>query len=264
MNTPYRNPERRYRAAETWRPDEQKFQVVVEETDLWITVPRRFDGQTARDTALAAIRRARGDIRLWSELCPPFRHSLSPLPAGTLPDRAPALVRAMADAAARMGVGPFAAVAGAVAQEVAAELVAALTAADLPPEVMVENGGDTYLYSRRERVVALLTAPEGGDCIGLKLGPKDFPLSLCASSATIGHSLSFGRGDLAVVRAASGSLADAAATAYGNMLKNAHDVHRVLRQAERDAVHGVDGVYAQCDGAIGLWGRMELAALAES
>ena len=170
----------------------------------------------------------------------------------------------MADAAARMGVGPFAAVAGAVAQEVAAELVAALTAADLPPEVMVENGGDTYLYSRRERVVALLTAPEGGDCIGLKLGPKDFPLSLCASSATIGHSLSFGRGDLAVVRAASGSLADAAATAYGNMLKNAHDVHRVLRQAERDAVHGVDGVYAQCDGAIGLWGRMELAALAES
>lgn len=208
---------------------------------------------------MAAACGARGELRVWSELCPAFRHSLNPLAYGTLPDHAPALIRDMADAAVRMDVGPFAAVAGAVAQTVAAKLAAGLAAAGLPSEVVVENGGDIYLYSQRERLVGLLPEPERNGMIDLKFHPEDFPLSLCASSATIGHSLSFGRGDLAVVRSASGSLADAAATAYGNMLKSGGDVNRVLRRAKRDAVHGVDGVYAQCDGVIGLWGRLELA-----
>lgn len=264
MNSPYRNPERRYRTAEAVRPDEQKIQVILEETDLWITVSRRFAADAARDAAVAAARRVRGEVSLWSELCPAFRHSLRPLPDDALPKHAPSVVRDMADAATRMGVGPFAAVAGAVAQHVASELAGQLRTLGLPPEVMVENGGDTYLYSQRERVVALLADPRSGSTVGLKFAPRDFPLSLCASSATIGHSLSFGQGDLAVVRSVSGSLADAAATAYGNMLKSSTDVERVLAQAERDAIHGVDGVYVQCGGRIGLWGRLELAALAAS
>lgn len=262
MTISYRNPRRSYRSADIQRNGEQKFQIVVEESDLWITIPRGW--AQARDAALEAVRRLRGEIAAWCEALPAFRHGLSPLPAGAVPDRAPAVVRSMDEAARRMGVGPFAAVAGAIAQAVADELADDLTRRGLPADVLVENGGDLYLHSTRERIVGLLADPESGGHVGLRLDPGDFPVSICASSATIGHSLSFGRGELTVVRGPGGSLADAAATAYGNMLRGPDDVDRVLARAARDAGIGVDGVYAQCSGKIGIWGRMELAVIREN
>ena len=86
-------------------------------------------------------------------------------------------------------------------------------------------------------------------------------MSLCASSATIGHSLSLGRGDLAVVRARDASLADAAATALGNRLRHAGDVEAALAWAEGMAEVGVEGAFVQCVGRLGLWGKIELEAL---
>lgn len=258
----YTNISRRYRATDVVRPGEQKFQVMVEETDLWITLPHTFAVDQARDTVLKTVLELRGHIRAWCETCPDFRHSLVPLPVATVPPSAPDIVRRMDRAARLAGVGPFAAVAGAIAQAVADDLARRLRQQGMEPEVLVENGGDAYLHSRQRRVVALLAMPEEGTSVGLTFAPEDFPLSLCASSAAIGHSLSFGRGDLAVVRSRDGALADAMATAYGNMLKGPDDVLRVTDQAAHDAALGVDGVYAQCAGHIGIWGGLELTALA--
>ena len=83
-------------------------------------------------------------------------------------------------------------------------------------------------------------------------------MSLCASSGRIGHSLSFGQGDLAVAAARDAALADAAATAFGNMLRTADDVPNVIDRAQRMQSHGIEGVFAQCGGKVGLWG-LELA-----
>jgi ApbE superfamily uncharacterized protein (UPF0280 family) len=121
----------------------------------------------------------------------------------------------------------------------------------------VENGGDIYIYSRRERIVGLLPDPQG-ETLGVRILPEDCPVSLCASSAHIGHSLSLGRGDLAVVRAADGALADACATMLCNMLREAGDVERAARRAESLHETGVQGVFLQCSGRIGIWGNMEL------
>ena len=46
------------------------------------------------------------------------------------------------------------------------------------------------------------------------------PMGICTSSGTVGHSLSFGKADAVCVKAKSVSLADAAATAIGNMVKS--------------------------------------------
>ena len=131
--------------------------------------------------------------------------------------------------------------------------------------VSVKTGGSDFLcmHSTRDRVAALLGDPENGARLGVRLARRDFPLSLCASSATIGPSLSLGRGDLVVVRAKSGAFADAAATALANLIDGGDDLDLVLARAKKLAPHGLEGVFAQADGKLGVWGKMELVALTE-
>ncbi|MDD4953205.1 MAG: UPF0280 family protein, partial [Desulfovibrionaceae bacterium] len=173
-----------------------------------------------------------------------------------VPESAPALARAMAAAAAACGVGPMAAVAGAIAQAVVERF------AGLSPNLLVENGGDIFMRSTRGRTVALLAEPGSGARLGLRLEARDFPLSLCSSSGTIGHSLSLGQGDLVAVRAKDAAFADAAATALANELGAASDLEAVVALARLLAPKGLDGVFAQCRGRLAVWGRMELVALA--
>lgn len=255
---PHSSPLRTYRRERPLRRDEQTIQVILEETDLHILLSAQADKAHMRDRLMERVTVLRGELTLWTELHPEFRASLLPLP---VPTQAPALVRAMHIAAGHMNVGPFAAVAGAIAQDVAEYAHALLLEKNLPGDVIVENGGDVFLISETDRVAALLPDPEGRSLVGLRLAASDMPLALCSSSARIGHSLSFGQGDLATVRAGNAALADAAATAYGNMLKGADSVPLVLQQAERDQDRGIEGVFVQCAGRIGIWGSMELAAL---
>jgi len=234
---------RAYRERCVLRDNERTFQVLVEETDLRVTC--------AEDLSLPMlelVRDLRGQIKAWMRVQPEFRTSLVPLP---VPAGAPEIVRRMAAGAQAAGVGPFAAVAGTVAQMVAEAFAAQA------PDLIVENGGDIYICSRRERIVGLLPDPRG-DPVRVRISPEDCPVSLCASSACIGHSLSLGKGDLAVVRAKDGAPADACATLLCNMLREAKDVERAVRRARSLQKAGVEGVFLQCAGRVGIWGKMEL------
>lgn len=245
---------RGYRKRTARHQDEVVFQVVVEETDLWVTASAGQSGlpivPDLPDRIAAYVTELRGQIKAWMLLAPDFRTSLVPVPT---PASAPEVARRMAHGADIAGVGPFAAVAGTVAQMVAERF------APVSPDIIVENGGDIYICSRRDRVVGLLPDPSSGEMIGVVVKAADCPVSLCSSSATIGHSLSLGVGDIAAVRARDASLADAAATLFGNMLQGPDDVARVTERAAAMAHLGIEGVYAQCGGRVGIWGNMELA-----
>jgi ApbE superfamily uncharacterized protein (UPF0280 family) len=243
MSKVYADCGRSYRERCVPRENERTFQVIVEETDLRVTC---FEDLSL--PMLELVTELRGQIKAWTRVRPEFRTSLAPVPvlAG-----APEIVRRMAAAAELAGVGPFAAVAGTVAHMVAESF------AERSPDLIVENGGDIYIYSRRERIVGLLPDPRG-EALGVRIQPEDCPVSLCASSAHIGHSLSLGKGDLAVVRATDGALADACATMLCNMLREAKDVERAAHRAESLQKIGVQGVFLQCAGRIGIWGNMEL------
>ncbi|MGE4263015.1 MAG: UPF0280 family protein [Desulfovibrio sp.] len=240
---------RSYRESVRPQAGETCFQVVLEQTDLFVTAQCDL-----RDPMLDLVRGLRGELKNYILMAPGFRESLVPV---EVPDSAPAIAREMARAASLVNVGPMAAVAGTFAQFVADRF------APVSPNLIVENGGDIYLHSTRERVVALLGDPVSGARLGLKLSRRDFPLSLCASSASIGHSLSLGKGELVVVRAKSGAFADAAATALANLVDTADDLDLVLARAKKMAPLGLEGVFVQAGGALGVWGKMELVALEE-
>ena len=233
------DPHRGYRERCAPRDGEHGFQLVIGETDLRVTavspLPEGF-----KDALAARVRTLRGELEAWIVLHPEFRHSLVPVPLSCSAPP-PEIVRRMTEASAIAGVGPFAAVAGTIAQMAAESLV------DRSPDLIIENGGDIFMYSRRDRVVGLLPDPESGVLIGLNVAASACPLALCASSATIGHSLSFGQ--------------DALATALCNRLQGPGDVKAVVGYARRFVKHGLTGIFAQCGGAIGVWGDMELTAV---
>lgn len=254
MKPVYLDSRRAYRDRCALREGECGFQVVVEETDLRVTavapLPEGFI-----ETLAGQVRLLRGQVQAWTVLHPAFRHSLIPVPLPETAVQIPPIVRRMTRAAAMAGVGPFAAVAGTIAQMVAECM------APLSPDLIVENGGDIYMYSRRDRVVGLLPDPEAGVTVGLAVKAADCPLALCSSSATIGHSLSFGQGELALVCSRDGALADALATAFCNRLQGPDDVRTVVELARKKARQGVTGVFVQCQGAVGVWGNLELAVV---
>ena len=247
MNRPrvHRSTFRAYRASQ--QPELVSFQVVIEETDLWVAAR-----QDLSEPMAGLARRLRGQIRSYAAVHPDFLTSLVPLEAS---EKAPEIVRRMCRASGLTGVGPMAAVAGTVAQMVAEEFCG------VSPDLLVENGGDTFLFSTRDRHIGILSVPGEDMRLCVPVRADEFPCSFCASSATIGHSLSFGKADLVVTRSRDASLADAAATALANALTGAEAMDGVLKKAEEWQQYGLDGVFTQCEGRIGVWGRMELAVL---
>jgi ApbE superfamily uncharacterized protein (UPF0280 family) len=160
----------------------------------------------------------------------------------------------MAEATAKLGVGPMAAVAGAIAEFVGKEL------SDYSPEVIIENGGDIYIKSRQKRVVGIYAGnSQLSGKIGLEIKGEDTPIGVCTSSGTVGHSLSFGKADAATVLADSATLADAAATALGNMVKTPDDITRAIDFAQY--IEGLQGVLVLIGDQIGMWGKIKICAI---
>jgi len=229
------------------------FQIKLKETDLDIGVRR---AAFAPDLALRTselVRRARKDIEDYIAVDPVFATTLEPHP---VPATAPDIVRAMAAASAPCGVGPMAAVAGAVAQWVGREL------ARFSRDVIVENGGDIYLRSRRGRTIGVFagTSPFTGTlAIELPREAAEDGLGVCTSSGTVGHSLSFGRADAAVIVAKCALLADAAATATGNRVKGKADLEAAVDYA--CSMPGVLGAVAIIGSDLAAKGQITLRRL---
>jgi len=217
---------------------------------------RAYERFTYKDAALR-FSSSRGDLirrelvrqrtllEEYIRLQPEFASTLEPL---ELLSEAPEIARAMARAALLTGVGPMAAVAGAMAQACAQAALAGGA-----PEAIVENGGDLFLASPEEVIVGLFAGdhPLSGK-LALRVLPAQMPVSICSSSSFLGHSLSLGDCDLATVVAADAALADAAATLTGNLVKSADDVEPVLERVR--GIPGVRGVLIVKDRRVGVAG----------
>lgn len=220
--------------------------VVVKETDLLVLAEREINGMV-RDIVLTQ----RDRLERYIAGNPSFRDALLPV---HVPATAPGIVKSMARAGLASGVGPMAAVAGAVCEAVAAGVGEGVR------ELILENGGDLYVASARERIVGIFVGKEAhGGAVGLRVAPDRTPLGICTSSGRIGHSLSLGDSAAATVLARSCALADAAATAVGNRVRGRDGVREGLAAA-RD-IPGVLGVVVLRDGRLGAWGDVEIVGL---
>jgi ApbE superfamily uncharacterized protein (UPF0280 family) len=199
------------------------------------------------DTVVAEIVRQRHFLEDYIALHPDFGRSFEPIEPD---ENAPPIARRMARAARLAGVGPMAAVAGAMAQY-AGE--AGLKAG--AREVVVDNGGDVYLHVADPIIIGLDSGgAELADKLAFSLEAADTPISTCSSSGRMGHSKSLGQCDLATVVARDAALADAAATWAANLVKTAEDVDAALERIV--PIEGVDGVLIVKDARVGLAGHL--------
>jgi uncharacterized protein len=138
-----KSPEYKPRLYRFWSKDKDlvSFNVTVKETDLFIRAHHIL-----RKKALDVVIKQRTLLENYISRHPGFAAELSPFPVG---EDAPLIARTMAEAAAKVGVGPMAAVAGAFAEFVGRELM------QFSPEVIVENGGDIFLCHTKSRLIGI-------------------------------------------------------------------------------------------------------------
>ncbi|MDF1591358.1 MAG: UPF0280 family protein [Desulfobacterales bacterium] len=222
------------------------FRVAVKETDLLV---QALGGLEEPTTEL--VLRYRGIIESYGQRYPEFLRTLTPW---QIPGPAPLIIRDMAAAGEAAGVGPMAAVAGAIGAHVGADLLS------YSSEVIVENGGDIFLKTKDPGTVAIYAGESPLSLkIGLKVYPDDKPLGVCTSSGTVGHSLSFGRADAVCVISRDCALADAAATSVCNQVKSGKDIQKAIDFGKR--IRSVNGLVIIIGEQIGMWGDIEIVPL---
>jgi len=214
------------------------------ETDLYI-----LSDKALNESFIAAqVRTLRSAIESYIRKEPGFAHALKPIPVEL---RAPAVVRLMSRSASCAGVGPMAAVAGAIAELLGRALIKKGCR-----EVIIENGGDIFLKLQVARRVGFY-AGRGKfvNKLALFIRPEDTPMGICTSSATLGHSLSFGSADSVTVLAKHASIADAVATATCNRVRTAKDIKAALNFCR--SIRGIRGAVIVMKNKLATFGKIE-------
>jgi hypothetical protein len=222
------------------------FRVVVKETDLLVHAERKLEYET-RELVLEH----RGYIEAYIKAHPDFGSALTPW---RLDGPAATIVVDMVKAGENAGVGPMAAIAGAVAEHVGLGLLRSTE------HVIVENGGDVFIKTDTPLTVGIFAGKSPLSlCIGIPLrgGPK--PMAVCTSSGTVGHSLSLGKADAVCVVADSCSIADAAATSIGNQVQSIADIEYAI--AKGKCIEKIRGIIIIVGEKIGMWGDLEVVPL---
>lgn len=213
----------------------------VKQTDLLISGTSNMGRK-----ALPIVMHYRRQIEEYIISHPFFAGSLVPVPTD---ETAPKIVKTMISVSTQCGVGPMASIAGAISEFVGMDLI------PFSRDLIVENGGDIFLFTSKRREMLLLAESSLFKGLRIALDPTPEPIGICTSSGTLGHSLSLGCADAVMVVAPSASLADAAATAIGNVVKRPSDVERAMEHAREI---GVNGVVILVRDKMGAWGQIEI------
>ncbi|OHD68699.1 MAG: hypothetical protein A2W19_12855 [Spirochaetes bacterium RBG_16_49_21] len=201
----------------TETPRWNSFRVRVETSDLYIRAHSDLSGPAER-----IIRKLREEVRYHIERQSSFLYSFTPVERL---ERCPEIITLMYYASEKAGVGPMAAVAGAVAQLVGLEL------AQLSEEIIVENGGDIWMKITKPAIAALYPGGYAFSAVAVKLRPEQTPCGICTSSARIGPSFSYGKADAVTVISPDAALSDAIATEACNRVKHEEDMAKAASYA---------------------------------
>lgn len=218
----------------------QRTTLVVDETDLLILSSRTFKSEDV-------VKNYRAEIKKYIERRPEFE-GFDPI---SQDEFAPEIIQHMIKASAQAGVGPMATVAGALSHYTGDHLS--------DREIMIENGGDIYLKSEDDKVVSIFAGESAfSNQVGVKIKAEDTPIGICTSAGKVGHSTSFGQTDAVMVISEDTLLADAMATAIGNIVKTPEDIRAGLEFGQ--SVRGILGIVIIIDDELGAWGDIELVS----
>jgi ApbE superfamily uncharacterized protein (UPF0280 family) len=213
--------------------------VEIEETAATIAAGREFLGP-----AVDAIKVARLDIERLVRKDDFFLTTLEPYDP---PADCPRVISRMCAASRIAGVGPMATVAGAIAQEALEAMVSHGCT-----HAWVDNGGDVAMKLQEPVTVEVFSEPGARTALAMELGPTDRIIGVCTSSGRMGHSISFGDADAAVVIAEDALLADALATAIGNKVQDAATLKTCFNDYR--SIKGFTAGFALRDGEVSMYG----------
>ena len=217
------------------------YRVVYKETDLYVAT-----ADDRRDECMDIITSLRTELEEYISRHKGFQSALAPI---SLYKDAPVIAVKMAEAARAAKVGPMAAVAGAFSQSLSEKL-------GNPDELIIENGGDLYIRSKHDRTISIYPGENRfKGKLRFHFDADSFPLSVCTSSAKLGHSLSFGKADSVTIISHDAYLADAMATSVCNMIRTPEDIRKALEFAQ--SVDGVLGAVAIIDDKLGAFGLVK-------
>lgn len=219
------------------------FNVTELESDLQIFAKHKLEKEARK-----AVRKYRGELYDYIKEKPDFLTSLVPLPPL---DSATSIIKNMCNAASLGKVGPMAAVAGAISKYVGLYLLR------YTDEIIIENGGDIFLKSKKDRYIMIYAGNSPfSNKLALLVPGRNEEFGICTSSGTVGHSLSFGKADAAVILSRDALLADAVATATGNLVKTESDIESALNLAM--SVPGILGAIVIIGDKMGALGDVNL------
>jgi len=121
---------------------------------------------------------------------------------------------------------------------------------------VVENGGEIMVNSNQPIDVAVAVGEEPlSKRFGFRL--TEFPIAVATSSGRFSHALSFGDAEAATVFCKNATLADAAATAVGNVVKG-EDAQAGIQAGinKGSTIEGVEGIMIVYKGQVGTWGKI--------
>jgi hypothetical protein len=164
-----------------------------------------------------------------------------------VPDSEELIILRMTQATQKAGVGPMAAVAGAIAWAGVEAMVDAGAAFGV-----IDNGGDIALISDREvRVGVHAGEAVLSNRIAFVIPAQEKILGICTSSATVGPSISFGCADAVTIFSQDVALADAWATSVCNQIRP--DDQTVLDCVNPDEVSGIFAIMGE---TVVKWGDL--------
>ncbi|MCU0632434.1 MAG: UPF0280 family protein [Methanolinea sp.] len=193
--------------------------------------------QAARE----GMMQARQELEHHLAIDPFFCTTLEPYPVIS----GSSIVNRMAAAGQSAGVGPMAAVAGAIAWAGVESMTR--RGASL---AVIDNGGDIVICSDRMLRVGIHAGlSPHSDLLAFEVPPQEEPRGICTSSATVGPSLSFGTADAVTVFSPDPALADAWATAICNCISR--DDTGIIDRVPWGEVEGVFVVEGEWTSAFG-------------
>jgi ApbE superfamily uncharacterized protein (UPF0280 family) len=218
----------------------------VKETDLQVYAEKKLERETTE-----LVLEHRNYVEAFIKANPEFSAALTPWP---FVSPVPNIISDMVTAGRKAGVGPMAAIAGAIAQRVGFGLL------KLTDQVIIENGGDIFLKTHFPVTVGIFAGRSPLSLqIGIRINCGQEPVAVCTSSATVGHSLSLGKANAVCVVADSCSLADAAATSIGNLVQSAEDIEKAVTRGKH--IEEIKGMVIIVGEKIGMWGDIEVVSL---
>ncbi len=204
------------------------------------------DTQQGIETAKESIARSYQTLQDYIQTHQKFFYTFDPIPA---PEE-PLVAKLMALAAQKAKVGPMAAVAGVIADLAVADMLKT----DCKVAV-VEDGGEISAVSDRPVDVALAA---GNEPLSKRFGFRltEFPIGIATSSGRYSHAWSFGDAEAATVFCSEAGLADAAATAVGNVVKGSVEEGIAAGIKRGLSIPGVLGVFILYQGQVGTAGKI--------